>query len=251
MNRRALLAIEIASPLLVLIALTLWTYSTDSYYFPPVPDVATMFAQTWLSDRLVSDLLPSLGRMAVAYLLCVVGGVGLGFVLAASRRLTLLLTPTLEFLRALPGPAMIPVGMLLFGLGDTMKIVIIAVGAVWPILLNTIDGVRGVDKALLHMARVYHLPRSAILGRIVFRAASPQILAGMRVSLSLTIIMMVVSEMVGSTNGIGFSVLQDQRRFAIPEMWAGIVLLGLIGYLANLVFLALEKRALFWVRADR
>ncbi|MET0930818.1 MAG: ABC transporter permease subunit [Aeromicrobium sp.] len=247
MTRRSLLAIEIITPLLVVAAILVFTVSADSYYFPPLPDVVETFFQTWMSDRLVSDLLPSLRRMGIAYVLCVVLGVGAGVVLAQSRRLMIAVEPILEFLRALPGPALIPFGILLFGIGDTMKIFIIVLGAVWPILMNTVEGVRGVDTALLHMARVYHLPRRAVY-RIILRSASPRILAGMRTSLSLTIILMVISEMVGSTNGVGFAVLQAQRSFAIPEMWSGILLLGLIGYLANLVFLALEKRALFWTR---
>lgn len=247
MTRRSLLAIEIITPILVVAAILAFTLTADSYYFPPLPDVVETFFQTWMSERLVTDLLPSLRRMGIAYVLCVVLGVAAGVVLARSPRLMTAVEPILEFLRALPGPALIPFGILLFGIGDTMKIFIIVLGAIWPILMNTVDGVRGVDTALLNMARVYHLPRRAVVG-IILRSASPRILAGMRTSLSLTIILMVISEMVGSTNGVGFAVLQAQRSFAIPEMWSGILLLGLIGYLANLVFLAFEKRALFWMR---
>lgn len=247
MTRRKLLAIEIVSPLLLIAVLTGITLALDSYYFPALPSIIGTFFEVWMSDRLVSDLLPSLQRMGIAYVLSVVAGIGLGMLLARSRRLSVAAEPVLEFLRAVPGPALIPFGILLLGIGDTMKIFIIVMSAVWPILMNTVDGVRSVDKALLHMAKVYHLPRRAVTG-IILRSASPRIIAGMRTSLSITIILMVVSEMIGSTNGVGFSVLQAQRSFAIEEMWAGILLLGLIGYLANLAFLSFEKRALFWAR---
>lgn len=248
MTRRTLLAVEIVAPIVLVGILTLVTLTIDSYYFPPVPSIVTTFFDTWMSERLVSDLLPSLQRMVIAYVLSVVLGIGLGVLLARTPRLATATEPILEFLRALPGPALIPFGILLFGIGDTMKIFIIILGAVWPILMNTVDGVRGVDQGLLHMAKVYHLPRRAVFTKIILRSASPRIIAGMRTSLSITIILMVVSEMIGSTNGVGFSVLQAQRSFAIAEMWSGILLLGILGYLANLAFLSFEKRVLFWTR---
>ena len=248
MTRRRLLAIEIISPI-VIIGLVWWfTVATSSYYFPPLHDVIGTFMQTWLSERVFTDLMPSLRRMAIAYAICVVVGIAGGIVLARVERLHTAFEPVLEFLRALPGPAFVPFGILVFGIGDTAKIFVIVLGAVWPILMNTVDGVRAVDSALLNMAKVYKLPRRAVFTKIILRSASPRILAGMRTALSITIILMVVSEMVGSTDGVGFSVLQAQRKFQIPEMWAGIVLLGIIGYLANLIFLAIEKRALFWFR---
>lgn len=248
MTRRKLLAIEIVSPIIVIGLIWWFTATSDSYYFPELRTVVETFFNTWFSDRLTTDLLPSMRRMAIAYVICVVVGVGLGVILARMPRLNTAFEPILEFLRALPGPAFIPFGILMFGIGDTTKIFVIVLGAIWPILMNTVDGVRGVDPALLNMAKVYKLPRRAVFGRIILRSASPRILAGMRTALSITIILMVVSEMVGSTNGVGFSVLQAQRKFQIPEMWAGILLLGLIGYVANLIFLAVERRALFWAR---
>jgi ABC-type nitrate/sulfonate/bicarbonate transport system permease component len=121
----------------------------------------------------------------------------------------------------------------------------------WPVLLNTIDGVTGIDPTLRDTARVYGVKGPGLLRRIVLPAASPQIFAGMRTSLSLALILMVISEMVASTNGIGFFVLQSQRSFAIPEMWSGILLLGLLGYLLNVVFVLVERRVLAWHRGAR
>jgi ABC-type nitrate/sulfonate/bicarbonate transport system permease component len=121
----------------------------------------------------------------------------------------------------------------------------------WPVLLNTIDGVTGIDPTLRETARVYGVGGRDRLRRIVLPAASPQIFAGMRTSLSLALILMVISEMVASTNGIGFFVLQSQRSFAIPEMWSGILLLGLLGYALNLIFVVVERRVLAWHRGAR
>ena len=123
--------------------------------------------------------------------------------------------------------------------------------SIWPVLLNTIDGVTGIDPTLNDTARVYGVSGRQRLLRIVLPAASPQIFAGMRTSLSLALILMVISEMVASTNGIGYFVLQSQRTFAIPEMWSGILLLGILGYVLNAGFMLVERRVLRWHRGAR
>jgi sulfonate transport system permease protein len=156
------------------------------------------------------------------------------------------LEPVLDFFRSLPKPALLPIAIVALGVGDSMKIFIIAFGALWPILLNTIDGVRGVDSMQLEMARVYGLTRRQRIFKVILPAASPQIFVGARVALAIAMILMVISEMVASTNGLGYFVLLSQQTFAIPEMWAGIILLGIIGYLTNFLFVLTERRLLAW-----
>jgi ABC-type nitrate/sulfonate/bicarbonate transport system permease component len=132
-----------------------------------------------------------------------------------------------------------------------MKVFIIALVCLFPVLLNAIDGVRSIDPTFAETSRVYGIGGIDRLRYLTLPAAMPQIFAGMRTSLSLALILMVISEMVASTNGIGYFVLQSQRQFAIPEMWAGILLLGLLGYLLNVVFLLVERRVLRWHRGAR
>jgi ABC-type nitrate/sulfonate/bicarbonate transport system permease component len=180
-----------------------------------------------------------------------VAGVVVGLFLGLVRIVREATQPFIEFLRALPSVALIPFGILAFGVGDTYKIFIIVLGTVWPVLLNTIDGVQSVDRGLLDMARAYNIGPRARLFRIVLPSASPRIVAGMRTSMSIAIILMVVSEMVASRNGIGYFVLEAQRRFAISDMWAGIVLLGIIGYVANFLFVRAERSVLRWHRESK
>lgn len=168
----------------------------------------------------------------------------LGLVLGMVRPLGDAVSPVVEFLRSVPGVALLPLGLLILGLGDAMKISLIAYGALWPILLATVDGVRGVDATVRDVARSYRLPAHLRITRIVLPAASPQIIAGMRTSLSIAVTVIVFSEMIGSTEGIGYAILEAQRSFAIPEMWAGMVLLGLLGYLLNLAFRLVERQVL-------
>ncbi len=137
---------------------------------------------------------------------------------------------------------------MVIGVGNSMKVLIIAFVCLWPVLLNTIDGITGIDPTLNDTARVYGVRGLTRLRLVVLPAAGPQIFAGMRTSLSLAVILMVISEMVASTNGIGFFVLQSQRSFAIPEMWSGILLLGILGYVLNVIFILVERRVLAWHR---
>ncbi|MFD5316653.1 ABC transporter permease [Streptomyces sp. NPDC127098] len=247
MNRRVLgLLLELALPAALLVGYGLWTARAQSFYFPPLGEILQYFRELWLFDRVSSDLVPSLLRMSAGYLASVAVGVTLGLVLGMSRMLRTAAEPVVEFLRALPAPALIPFSLLLFGSGDSSKIFVIVLGAVWPILLNTIDGVRGVDGQQLDMARAYHVPLGARVLRIILPGAAPRIFAGMRTSLAIAIILMVVSEMVASSNGLGYFVLEQQRSFAIPEMWTGIILLGVLGYVLNWLFQRLERRVLAW-----
>jgi ABC-type nitrate/sulfonate/bicarbonate transport system permease component len=239
-------ALALVLPVLLLVAYDAWARTAGDFFFPPLSEIGATFADEWLFTRIPTDLLPSLGRMLAGFALAVGGGVALGALLGFSRMLSTALDPVLQFLRALPPPALIPVSLLVFGAGDSAKVFLIALGAVWPVLLNTVDGVRGVDRTALDMARSYRVPPHARLMRLVLPAALPRIFAGARTALGIAIILMVVSELIGADNGVGYVVQLAQRGFDIPEMWAGTLLLGLLGFGANALFVAVEKRVLHW-----
>ena len=250
--RRALpTVLEVAVPVAVLVVWGLWSSAAGSFYFPPLTEILTTFRETWLFERVGSDVLPSLGRLAAGYALAVVAAVLIGIPLGLSATARRGASPIVEFLRAIPPPALIPPAIVIVGIGNSMKVLIIAFVCLWPVLLNTIDGITGIDPTLKDTARVYGVRGMDRLRRVILPAAGPQIFAGMRTSLSLAVILMVISEMVASTNGIGFFVLESQRSFAIPEMWSGILLLGILGYVLNLVFVGVERRVLAWHRGAR
>ncbi|WP_324274916.1 ABC transporter permease [Blastococcus brunescens] len=252
MNRKiVLLAIEILSPLVLLTLWYVWSANSTSFYFPPLSLILERFGEVWLGEGLVEHALPSLGRMATGYFVGAVVGVVLGTALGLSTWARRLLGPTVEFLRALPAVVLIPFGIVVFGVDTTMKVFIIALGCCFPVVLNTADGVRSVEPTLMDVSRSFGFTRAERLWRVTLPSASPQIFAGLRTSLALALILMVVSEMVASTNGVGYSILQAQRLFATADMWAGILLLGLLGYLINLVLVLVERRVLAWHRGFR
>jgi ABC-type nitrate/sulfonate/bicarbonate transport system permease component len=243
--------LEITVPVVLLVLWGVLSAGSNTYYFPPLTDIFTAFKDNWLFSKVGSDVVPSLERMFAGLAIAIVVGVCAGLLLGLSRRARLAAAPILEFLRAIPPPALLPFAILVVGVGDGMKIFIIALVCLWPILLNTIDGVTGVDPTLRETTHVYRIPPGERMWRVMLPAASPQIFAGLRTSLSLALILMVISEMVASTNGIGYFVLQSQRTFAIPEMWSGIFLLGILGYTFNAGLVLIERRVLRWHRGAR
>jgi ABC-type nitrate/sulfonate/bicarbonate transport system permease component len=243
--------LEVLVPILLLVAWGVWSSGSETYYFPPLTDILETFADTWLFERVGSDVVPSLVRLGLGYAIACVLGVGIGLALGSSPVLRRAFDPVVQFLRAIPPPALLPLAIVVIGVGNSMKVALIAFVCVWPVLLNTIDGIRGIDPTLSETTRVYGVRGVDRIVRILLPSAAPQIFAGMRTSLSLALILMVISEMVASTNGIGYFVLQSQRSFAIPEMWSGILLLGILGYVLNALFLVVERRVLRWHRGAR
>ena len=230
-----------------------WIASAGSVdpYRPPLSSILTALRHEWLGHRLADDVAPSLARLAVGYTVALAAGVTLGVLIGSSRTVRALLEPVLEFLRAIPPPVLVPVLILLFGLGDTMKVLVIVSGCVWPVLLNTVEGVRAVDQVLADTCRSYRIRGGYRLRYLVLRAASPQIVTGARQALSIGIILMVISEMFAATSGLGFTVVQFQRGFAIPEMWSGVIVLGLTGVLLSGLFALAERRLLGWYHGQR
>ena len=229
-----------------------------SPYFPPIVAVLARMVEKWFSGPayflfvdpiFITDIIPSIGRAILAFAICGVLGVGIGLALGLSRWLSDFVDPIVHFARSLPAVTLLPLFLLLLGLDTKMKLSFIVFGAIWPVVLNTMHGVRAIDPLALETARVFLVPWRRRIFQVVLPAASPEIFAGLRVSLSLALILMVVSEMVAATGGLGFSIVQAQRTFAIRDMWAGVVVLGLAGYLLNGVFLAVENALLRWHRA--
>ncbi|MFC8069368.1 ABC transporter permease [Streptomyces sp. NPDC057293] len=251
--RRVLSRLVFALALPLVLVAVWWVSSAGSQdvYWPPLRTVLEAFPEVWTGERWRGDVLPSVLRLAAGFALAAVGGVVVGTLVGSHRRVRAVCEPVLEFLRAVPPPVLVPVIMLFAGIGDTMKIVVIAAGCVWPVLLNTVEGVRAVDAVMAETARCYGVTGVARLRHVVLRAASPQIFAGLRQALSIGIILMVISEMFAASNGLGFTIVQFQRSFAIPGMWTGILLLGLLGFVLSVLFQLVERRALGWYHGLR
>jgi ABC-type nitrate/sulfonate/bicarbonate transport system permease component len=242
----------------LLVALVAWqlaTASAESIYFPEPTTIVDRISELWLSagaenlfvtDALTSELTSTLGRLLVGWSAAAVLGVAIGVALGLWRRAADYIDPTLHFLRSLPVPAVIPVFLIVFGTGFRMRLALVVFATVWPVILNTIEGVRGVERQKLQTGVVFRIPRRAQILRIVVPAAAPSIFAGLRISLSIALIVTVLSEMVASAEGVGSGLIAAQRNLAVTDMWAYIVLLACLGVLLNALLVAVENRALAW-----
>ena len=236
------LAWELWLPALLIALWAIFSATSTDPYFPPLSEILDKFADVWFFEGIRTEIWPSLQRLFVGFALACVAGVGLGLALGVMTRVDNAVRPIVEFLRATPGVAILPVMILLLGLGDSMKIAIIALVATWPILLNTIDGVRSVEPVLHQVTASYRITLADRIRFVILPAASPQIFAGVRQSLAVGLVLMVTSEMFASTDGIGYATINFQNRIEIPEMWSGIVLLGLIGVGMSVVFQIVQGR---------
>lgn len=239
-------AMELALPALLLTLLYLLSANSTNFYFPPLAAVLDKFNSLWLGPRFFSDVLPSLQRLTMGYLLACVAGVALGVPIGIYRPLRRAAEPVLEFFRAVPPVAMIPLLIVSMGFGDTMKVTIIVAGAIWPILLNTVEGVKAADAVLDDTCRTYQIKGVARLRYFILPSAMPQIVVGMRLGLSIGIVLMVISEMFAALDGLGAAIIYFQRSYEIPQMWSGVLMLGLFGFALSMVFGLFERHVLSW-----
>jgi ABC-type nitrate/sulfonate/bicarbonate transport system permease component len=239
--------------LFVVLAVVWWTWSagSKSLYFPPLSTIAATLWTQWVTGPARAELASSLEHLLAGYAIAAVAGIGLGALLWSARYAREATQPYLYFLYVLPAPVLVPAAMTLFGIGFTMKVVLIAFAALWPTLLNTLDGMRGVDEVKLDTSRVLGLGPLRNVVQVVLPAAAPQIVAGLRNSLQVAIILMVVSEWEASSDGIGFYIVNAQQSFDYPGMWSGIIVLAIIGTVANLIFVATENRVMHWYYGAR
>ena len=215
-------------------------------YFPPVSTITITFWKLTVSGLLPWQTGQTLARALAGLGLAAAVAVPLGLGMGVSRPLAGLFGPTVELLRPVPPPAIIPAAMLLFGIGSGMKVFVVLFACFFPILVGAMDGARAVPPLFRQTAAAYGLTRFDTLARVILPAAGPSVAAGFRTAVPMALIVAVLSEMIGATSGIGHYILRMQRTFAIPEMYAGVAMLGLLGLGLNAGVERATGRLLRW-----
>lgn len=232
------------------VALVAWWWfaslGTNSFFFPPLSRIVEVTIRDLASGVLLNHLRYSLVNMALGLTIAGMIGIVAGLIIGESRVLRESTAPFLNFVRAIPPAAIVPIIIVAMGIGPEPKVFLIAFACVWPILLNTVDGVRGINPQMLEMAQAFRIPFGLRNRRILFMAALPQIMAGMRIALAVSLVLMVISEFVGASAGLGFYIREKKEAFAMAETWGGTMLTGVLGYLMSAVFLRFEQWALHW-----
>jgi len=223
-----------------------YTKIVDTPTLPPLSSVLSAFWTLLIDGSFIAVFLPSLERIFLGYFIACVIAIIFGVAMGSSRFLFRLFEPLVEFLRPIPSPAYVPMAILFLGIGNEMKVFMVAFTSFFPILLNTISGVINVDRVLVDTGRTFGLSRAQIIAKVILPSASVYIMTGMRISLAIALVITVLAEMVTGNDGIGFFVLNAQRSFHIAEMYAGVIALALLGLGLNHVFIFFESRLLAW-----
>ena len=218
--------------------------------FLPAPEAA--WASLWqglAGGELAGFTAATVLRMLAGWLLASLAGVALGALIGSSGAARAWLQPTLEFLRPLPASAVMPLAIAVFGLSAGMVLVVVAFGAMWPVLLATVHGFASVPPRLREVAAALQLSRAATVFKLGLPHALPDVLAGMRLSVTVSLIVSVVGEMIASQPGLGQAIVLAARAFRASELFAGVALLGTIGFASNAALAAAERRLLRWQHA--
>ncbi|MGE0304440.1 MAG: ABC transporter permease, partial [Acidimicrobiia bacterium] len=200
----------------------------------------------FLSDLFRKHAVASLERALGGWLIAAVVGVVGGVFLGSWRPARMFFSPIIRFGMSTPSSVMLPVFIALFGITDTMVFALVAMGCTWSILLNTIDGVRTIDSTILMTATSLRLRKRDRLFKVILPGAGPQIMTGLRITLGLSLILVVISELYVSTHGVGYYLGASQRSFKYVPMWSAVFLLALCGLVLNALFALFEGRVLRW-----
>ncbi|RWM81467.1 MAG: ABC transporter permease [Mesorhizobium sp.] len=236
----------------ILIAfLATWQVSSSAGWvnaavLPPIDTIVTALWNGLAGGTLLGDIAISLQRAGLAFAAAVAVAIPLGLFMGQVRAVETALDPILQVFRQTSALALYPVFILLLGLGEASKVFVIFWATLFPLLLNTISGVKQVDPKLLEMARVYGATRLTAFRRVVLPGAVPSIFVGLRLSATTALLLLIASEMIGANKGIGFQVMNAQYNFQIPLMFAAIVILAGLGLIANQALVSLQRRLCRW-----
>ncbi len=243
-----------ASAGLLLLAALWWGASHAGWVsrvFLPTPEAAWGSLVEGLGQGdLAAFSAATVQRMLLGWGLACMAGVALGTAVGLSATARAWLLPTLEFVRPLPASAVMPLAISIFGLSPGMVLAVVAFGAMWPVLLGTVHGLTSVHERLREVAQALELPRAAFIVKIGLPNALPDIIAGARLALTVALIVAVVGEMIASQAGLGQAILLAARAFRASELFAGIALLGAIGFVSNALLAWGERRLMPWQRTN-
>ena len=218
----------------------------DATFLPPLSQVLDAWWQLLASGELLTHVTASLTRSLSGFGLAIAASVPLGLLIGWYKPVATILNPLLEVFRNTAALALLPVFVLILGLGETSKVAIIVYGCSWPILLNTISGVRTVDPLLIKSARSLGLSPLRLFRKVVLPAAVPTIFTGIRLAGAYSILILIAAEMVGAKAGLGYLINSAEYNFAVPDMYAGIITISAIGLAINQILVAVERRFSTW-----
>lgn len=246
MSRVLRVSLGLPVPVAVVIAYGVWSSSAAHPFFPDFDLIWTNLQTIWLFERVGSDVIPSLRNLFAGFAIAVAGGVLFGTLLGRVKVAGEMAMPLLHFARCVPPLMLIPPMILIVGVGDASKIAIVALGSFFPIMLATVDGLRQTDAGHTDAAKAMRLTGFQRFWHVWLPSSMPSIFGGVQTGLQFALVLMVSSELLASTRGIGYLTLQAQLTFNSAGVWSGIVVLAVLGFVLNAAFMRVRQRFLSW-----
>lgn len=249
-NRAKNLLLALTIPLLLLL---LWEWSVTAGWLPNTliaspSQVVVDFVELLLNGKIIIHSLASLYRLIFGLIFGIILGLLTGTIVGVSKLGERLIAPTLSLLAPIPPIAWIPLLIILLGIGEVSKIALIIIASALVVHLNTVQGIRSTDEKLIDIARVYRKSNFQLITKVLLPAATPQIFTGLRLALGLSWILLVAAEVIASSRGLGW-LIWDARNFSRPDdMFVGIIVIGILGKLSDMVLVAIERRFTVWRR---
>ena len=218
----------------------------DFSFIIPVSDVVMKLVEMIISGEVLPYLWDTTWRTTVGFIISGLLGTSIGFFLGVRRSAEILFYSTIDGIRSIPPIALLPLFILFLGIEDTMKIGFIIFGAVWPIVLNTFYGVKGINTTYLKVAKNLGHSNRFIFKNVIFPLSLPSIFTGLKISLSISLILSIVVEMIAGNSGLGWLINYSNRNFDFDEMYGAIILVALLGWLLNMLLNIIDSRWLDW-----
>jgi NitT/TauT family transport system permease protein len=237
--------------LAIFIFLAVWEIAprlglVDTSFLPPFSKVALAFWKLLITGELIKHVGISLYRAILGFSLGMLFAIPLGLIIGWFKVFERFIDPLMQTFRQTSTLALLPVFVILFGIGETSKVAVIFWGVQWAVLLSTIGGVKSIDPLFIKSARSMGTPPLTLFLRVILPAALPSIFTGVRLSATHAILILIAAEMLGANKGLGFLLFNAQANWLIPTMYAAIITMSLLGLIINYSLVALEKRTLKW-----
>ena len=245
--------IAAASPIALIVAWELAARATliDTRFFPPPSAIARTLVTTLRSGELSEDVAISLQRLFLGFLLGALPGLVLGILMGIYRPFRALLDPLISATYPIPKSAILPLILLIFGLGEMSKIVMVAIGAFYPVAINAASGVREINKIYLDVGKNFRAGRWDTFRTIALPGALPFIMTGIKLGAGLALILIAIAEMVGAKNGLGFMIWSAWSTFDVEKMYVGLIVIALIGVAMTMLLNEAERLLIPWKAEQR
>ncbi|WP_024277027.1 ABC transporter permease [Xanthobacter sp. 126] len=250
-KRSGLLGERFIGLLTPLLLLGLWEVAArmgliDARFFPPPSSIVHTFGALVASGELWTNLLASLRRLLLGMLLGGVPALFLGLAMGISKPLRAAIDPLISATYPIPKSAILPLVLLIFGLGEMSKVVMVALGAFYPILINTVMGVANIDKIYLDVGHNYRASRWQVFRTIALPGALPSIMAGVKLAMGMGLILIAISEMVAASDGIGYMIWNAWQVLTVDTMYVGLLVIALLGFVFSVILDEIERMLIPW-----